>query len=425
MLTPLLRLVTIGLALLASFAAVLPANADQWTTWRGPRGDGHSAEKGLTLSWESTPPMLLKLDDLGAGYGSVSVAGSRFYAIGNDGLENEFVQARETNTGKLAWKLRLGKVGNPDQQPSYPASRSTPVVDGGLLYALGSDGDLVCVDVRTGQERWRKQLRSDFGGIPGTWAFSETPLVDGNRLIVTPGGKDNTVVALDKRSGDVLWKCAVEAGGGAAYASPIIATIAGTKQVVQYVRSTMVGVDAATGKLLWTFNRTSDPRTGSNIGTPVVYKDGVYGAASLVGAGLATVAKNGETFTATSTYFDRTLPSAIGGVVRIGEYGYGANGQTFVCFDWATGTVKWAERGVGAGAMIVADNRIFLRKEAGEVSLIEPSPEGFKARGNFLPEGHPQRGRSESWAYPALSDGRLYIRDGAKLWVYDVRAGKR
>jgi len=422
---PLLRLATKSLALLAILAGTVHVHADQWTTWRGPRGDGHSIEKGLTQSWESAPPLLLRVDDLGSGYGSVSVAGSRFYAIGNDGLENEFVQARETNTGKLVWKLRLGKVGNPDQQPSYPASRSTPVLDGGLLYALGSDGDLVCVDTRSGQERWRKQLRTDFGGVPGTWAFSETPLVDGNRLIVTPGGKDNTLVALDKRTGDVLWKCAVEAGGGAAYASPIVATIAGTKQVVQYVRSTMVGVDAATGKLLWTFNRTSDPRTGSNIGTPVVYKDGVYGAASLVGAGLATVAKNGESFTATSAYFDRTLPSAIGGIVRIGEYGYGANGQTFVCFDWATGTVKWSERGVGAGAMIVADNRIFLRKEGGEVALIEPSPEGFKGRGNFLPDGHAQRGRAESWAYPALSDGRLYIRDGAKLWVYDVRAGKR
>ena len=412
-------------AAIAAVAAHPVAHADSWTSWRGPNRDGHSAEKGLTQRWDTAPPTVLRVDDLGAGYGSISVVGNRFYAIGNDGLDNEFVQARDTATGKLIWKVRLGKVGNPDQQPSYPASRSTPVVEGKLLWALGSDGDLLCLDTATGTQKWRKSLRTDFGGVPGTWAFSETPLIDGDRLIATPGGNDNSVVALNKRTGETLWRCAVPGAGGAAYSSPIAATLAGTKQIVQYVRSALVGIDSAKGTLLWKFERTADPRTGSNIGTPLVHNNGVYGAASLVGAGLATVAKTGDTFAATSAYFDRTLPSAIGGIVRIGENAYGANGGTFVCFDWATGTVKWAERGVGAGAMIVADNRIFLRKETGEVALIEPSPEGYRERGKFLPEGHPQRGRGESWAYPALADGRLYIRDGAKLWVYDVRAAKR
>lgn len=402
-----------------------PVRADDWTGWRGPTRDGHSAERGLAPNWPTTPPLLLRIDALGSGYGSVSVSGARIHAIGNDGLDNEFAQSFHAATGKSMWKVRLGKVGNPDQQPSYPASRSTPIVEGNFLWALGSDGDLVCLNARTGAEIWRKQLRTDFGGVAGTWAYSETPLIDGDRLVVTPGGKEQTVVALDKRTGKTVWSCAVEGGGGAAYASPILATLAGTRQVVQYVRSALVGIDAASGKLLWKFERTADPRTGSNIGTPVAHADGVYGAASLVGAGLATIAKEGDTFVARSAYFDRALPSAIGGIVRVGEHGYGANGQTFVCFDWASGTVKWAERGVGAGSMVVAENRIYLRKENGEVAMIDASPTGYRERGRFLPTGHPQRGRSESWAYPALANGRLHIRDGSTLWVYDVRDGKR
>jgi len=401
------------------------ANADQWNGWRGPSHDGHSKETGLKQAWDTAPRQLLRIDDLGSGYGSICVAGKRFLAIGNEGLENEFVQARDTASGKLLWKTRLGKVGNPDQQPSYPASRSTPVVDGNRVYALGSDGDLACLDIADGTVRWRKQLRTDFGGAPGTWAYSETPLIDGNRLVVTPGGPTHTLVALDKSTGALVWKTGFEAGGAAAYASPIPATIAGTKHIVQYVRNALIGVDAATGAVQWKFERTADPRTGSNIGTPVVHADGVYGAASLVGAGLATIVRDNTGFIAKSAYFDRALPSAIGGIVRIGNHGYGANGQTFVCFDWATGAIRWSERGVGAGAMVVADNRIFLHKENGDVALIEPSPDAYKERGRFTPDGQPQRGRPESWAYPALSDGRLYVRDHGMLWVYDVRTASR
>ncbi len=410
---------------LAGLLAAAPAFADDWTGWRGPTRDGHSAEKGLAPNWTSTPPLALRIEGLGSGYGSVSVTGSRIHAIGNDGLDNEFVQSFHAATGKSMWKTRLGKVGNPDQQPSYPASRSTPVVEGNLLWALGSDGDLVCLNARTGAEVWRKQLRTDFGGVAGTWAYSETPLIDGDLLVATPGGKDNTLVALDKRTGALRWACAIDGAGGAAYSSPIVATIAGTRQVVQYVRSALVGVDARSGTLLWRFDRTADPRTGSNIGTPIAHDDGVYGAASLVGAGLATIAKEDGKFVARSAYFERALPSAIGGIVRVGDHGYGANGQTFICFDWKTGAVKWSERGVGAGSMVVAENRIYLRKENGEVAMLDASPTGYRERGRFLPDGHPQRGRPESWAYPALANGRLHIRDAGTLWVYDVREKRR
>lgn len=204
------------------------APAADWPQWRGPDRDGKSQEKGLLKQWpEAGPKLLWTIKDAGGGYSTPAVVGDRLYLMGNRGLDEEFVQARSVADGKLLWSVTVGKVGNPKQQPPYPGSRSTPTVDGDVLYALGSDGDLVCLATADGKQRWKKNLRTDFGGKPGTWAYSESPLVDGERLVVTPGGPDATIVALDKKSGDAVWKSAVPGGDAAGYASVIVVDAGG------------------------------------------------------------------------------------------------------------------------------------------------------------------------------------------------------
>src|SRR6185436_11966767 len=179
-----------------------------------------------------------------------------------------------TRDGKVLWTTRVGNVGNPDQDPPYPKARSTPTVDGERLYALGSDGDLVCLEARDGKVRWRKSLRKDFGGTPGTWAYAESPLLDGDVLVVTPGGAEATLVALKKKTGELIWKSPVPGGDRAGYASAIAIEAAGRKQYVQFLDKGLIGIDAKTGKFLWRYTQTSGGP--ANIATPLVRGSYVY-----------------------------------------------------------------------------------------------------------------------------------------------------
>src|SRR3954465_9690075 len=193
------------LAILCTFAAI--AAAADWPQWRGPARDGISKETGLLQEWPTEGPKLLgQRDGLGDGYSTPSIVGDRLFLINNKGNDDEFVQCLSVKDGSQIWQTHIGKVGKPDQRPSYPGARSTPTVDGKNLYALGSDGDLACIDVAKGKVQWTKNLVNDFGGMSGTWAYSESPLIDKNRVVVTPGGKDATIVALDKKNGSVVQK---------------------------------------------------------------------------------------------------------------------------------------------------------------------------------------------------------------------------
>ena len=235
----------------------LVAYAAAWPQWRGPQRNGVSAEAGLLKEWPKAGPRLIwQAKDIGDGYATPSIVGNRIYILSNRGLDNEFVQALSTQDGKQVWATRLGKVGNPNQMPSFPTARSTPTVDGALLYALGSDGDLACLETARGKIRWQKSLRADFGGHPGQWAYSESPLVDGDVLVVTPGGAQATIVALNKKTGETIWKSAVPGGDDAAYASIIVVDTSGRKQYVQFLAKGLVGVDAKSGQFLWRYDAT-------------------------------------------------------------------------------------------------------------------------------------------------------------------------
>ncbi len=401
--------------------ASLAAAAD-WPQWRGPDRNGISAETGLLQQWpESGPKLLWRLDDVGDGYGTVAVVGDHFYIVGNRGMGEEFVAARLVNDGTLIWSLPLGKVGAPDQRPSYPKARSTPTVEGGVLYAFSSDGDLAAVQTATGEKLWGGNVRADFGGQPGNWAYAESPLVDDDKVIVTPGGAEATLIAINKADGEVVWRAAVPGGDVAAYTSPITTMAAGRKQYVQFLDKGVVGVDAKNGDFLWRYAKTSSGP--ANISDPVAHDGYVYSTnARRFGAGLVRLSQSSGGVSAEEVYFERYAPNTLGGQVLLDGVLYGTNQEGLVAADFMTGKVSRQSEG-GPGAVIYADGRIYVRWESGEVSLVEATNTEFLVKGRFTPPNPPEHllgPREVSWSYPVVANGRLYIRDMGTLWCYDV-----
>jgi outer membrane protein assembly factor BamB len=405
-------------AILLSLAAY-PAD---WPQWRGPRRNGVSAETGLLKEWPKAGPRLVwQAKDIGDGYATPSVVGNRIYILSNRGMDNEFVQALSTQDGKQVWAARLGKVGNPEQMPSFPTARSTPTIDGRLLYALSSDGDLACLETASGRIRWRKSLRADFGGHPGGAAYAESPLVDGDTLVVTPGGAQATIVALNKKTGETIWKSAVPGGDDAGFSSVIAVETGGRKQYVQFLAKGLVGVDAQTGQFLWRYDATGKGPT--NIPTPVASTGYIYTSQYRGPGGLIRLTAAGRGVAAEQIYLQRGLPNSAGGSVVVGATHYGTTAQGLVAADWATGKVLWLEASTGGGAILGAENRLYIHGESGEAILAEATPKAYREKGRFMPPDRPKRTRDAmemAWAYPVVANGRLYIRELDSLWCYDI-----
>jgi outer membrane protein assembly factor BamB len=305
--------------------------------------------------------------------------------------------------------------------PSFPTARSTPTIDGALMYALGSDGDLACLETASGKIRWQKSLRADFGGHPGQWAYSESPLVDGDVVVVTPGGAQATIVALNKKTGETIWKSAVPGGDDAAYASIIIVEAAGHKQYVQFLAKGVAGVDARTGQFLWRYDATGKGNT--NILSAVTSGGYVYTSQSPGPGALLRLTAAGQGVAAEEVYLQRGLPnSKAGGSVVVGGTHYGTTPEGLVAADWATGKVLWQDASTGGGAILEAENRLYIHGENGEVILAEATPEAYREKGRFMPPDRPKRTRAmeKAWTHPVVANGRLYIRELDSLWCYDI-----
>jgi outer membrane protein assembly factor BamB len=412
-----LAIVAIGL-----FGYSVAALALDWPQWRGPERTGISQEKGLLKEWPAGGPKLVwQVKELGDGFSTPAVVGDRIYLLANKGNDNEFALALNAANGQALWTAKLGKVG-PNGNPSYPGARSTPTVDGALLFVLSSDGDLACIEAADGKVRWQKSLRTDFGGKPGKWAYAESPLIDGDALVCTPGGSEATIVALKKQTGEPIWKSAVPGGDAAGFASVVVGEVGGIKQYIQFLGSGLVGVEAKTGRFLWRYDHTSQGQM--NIPTPIFHKDAVFSTATKTGSGLAKLAAEGDKVTATEVYFTPKLQNHIGGAVLIGDHLYSTTSQALVCMDFATGSIKWEERGVGKGSLCAAENLLYVHGENGEMALVEASPEAYHEKGRFAPPDQPNRGSAKAWTYPVIANGRLYIRDLGTMWCYDVADSK-
>jgi outer membrane protein assembly factor BamB len=420
-------LLVVGLLLLP-----LAVRADDWPQWRGPNRDGVSKETGLLKEWPKDGPKLLwKNEMVGGGYSTPSIVGDRVYLMG-DKNDQEYLMALDAKTGKEVWTTAIGKIGANPKGMNYPGPRSTPTVDGDLMYVVGSDGDLACVEKTKGDIKWKKNLKTDFAGKVGQWAYAESPLIDGDLVICTPGGKEATLAALNKKTGETVWKCAVPQGDAAGYGSVMVLQTAGGHEYVQFLAGGVVGVDAKTGKFLWRYDKTKD--FAATIPTPVVHGDSVFTSTSSNGSGLVRVKAGKDAVTAEEVYYNKTKLNGIGTAVRVGDYLYATDSKNqLVCMDFKTGEVKWSDPSVGSAALCYADGLLYVRGQGGNgfgsekpsfVALVEATPTGYKERGRFE---QPQHGNRPAWPHPVVANGRLYLRDQGVLFCYDVKdegAGK-
>jgi outer membrane protein assembly factor BamB len=425
-------------------AVALPALAADWPQWRGPDRTGVSKETGLLKEWPKDGPKLLwTYRNTGVGFSCFAVVGERLYTLG--GLDEiEYLIALDIKGGKPveAWKAKLGPIFSYQQWGDGP--RGTPTVDGKYIYALGGQGELICVETAGGKEVWRKNLIKDLGGEMMTeWGYSESPLVDGDKLIVTPGGDKGTLAALNKATGDVIWR-STGLKNKAPYSSVVVSEAGGVRQYVQnsYISDEEGGVvsgfDARDGKVLWTMplHNTS---TYAIAPTPVVRDNLVYVTAGYgYGCHLFELARSGDAFEAKEVYSRRaqkSVKNTHGGVVLIGGHIYGHSERLgWVCQEFKTGNVVWSEGDkleTKSGAITAADGMLYLYSEEGTAALLKATPKGWQEHGRFdipekskVPETRPTSRRAKIWTQPVVANGRLYLRDQEFLFCFDISARK-
>lgn len=409
---------------LACLSQTLCGAEGDWPQWRGPNRDDISAETGLLKKWPAGgPPLAWKATGIGGGFAGVSLVGDKIFTMG-DKEDANYVFALNRTDGKIVWSAKVGKAGAPGWG-GFAGPRMTPTVDEGLVFAIGQFGEIVCVQAADGKEVWRKHLTDDLGGPLPEWGFAESPLVDGDKVIFTPGGPQGTVAALNKKTGTVIWRSA-DWKDNAHYSSMIVAEIGGVKQYIQLTAANVGGVSPVDGKLLWKAMRKGATAV---IPTPI-YADGHVYVTSEYGTGcnLFKITAAGGSFSAEQVYANKVMANHHGGVVRVGDflYGYSA-GKGWVCQNFKTGEMVWSEKAqLKKGSVTYADGLLYCREEAdknkaakGTIALLEASPSGYKEISRFDP---PDRSDKHSWPHPVVAGGKLYIRDQDVLLCYDVNA---
>lgn len=396
----------------SSSTATAPQSGD-WPQWKGPDRTGVSRETGLLQQWPASgPPLEWSISNLGAGYGSVAVKGDRIFVQGSIGKVSSLYSVNRAD-GKLLWSRPLGRAPFNDMGPG---PRGTPTVDDDRVYALTENGDLACLRTQDGSVVWQRNILTDFGSQNIPWLISESPLVDGNLLIVTPGGRNASVVALDKMSGKTVWT-SKDLSDEAGYASAVVADVQGVRIVMTLTARAGVGLRVSDGALMWRYERPSN--STANITTPIFHDNKVFYTSSYgAGGGLLGLTAQGGLVKATEIYFTSEMQNHHGGLVLVDGYLYGFDDSILTCMEFATGKVIWRHRSIGKGSLTYADGSLYLLSEVYLVGLAQATPTGYVERGRFeIPEqGWP------SYAHPVVSGGRLYIRNQTMLASYDVRA---
>jgi outer membrane protein assembly factor BamB len=392
------------------------ADKFDWPQWRGPDRTGVSKETGLLKKWpEGGPKRLWMFDKAGYGYSGASISKGKLYTIGTRD-EGECVLALDAEKGTELW---AAKIGRQFQNDRGGGPRGNPTVDGDKVYALSGRGDLVCVNTADGKVVWQASMTEMGGRIPG-WGYSESVLVDGDKVVCTPGGSQGALAAFDKNSGKVLWR-STDFTDPAHYVSMIAAEINGTRQYIQLTEKHLVGISAKEGKQLW----SSDwPGRTAVIPTPIhrdahIYVTSGYGA----GCKLVKVAANNEV---SDVYENKVMKNHHGGVVLVGDHLYGhADGSGWVCQDFKSGEEVWVERNkLGKGAVTCAEGMLYCLDEGSStVVLIEASPKGWSEHGRFkLEKQSGLRPRDQKiWTHPVVSNGKLYLRDQDLIYCYDIK----
>ncbi|MEZ6132306.1 MAG: PQQ-binding-like beta-propeller repeat protein [Planctomycetaceae bacterium] len=397
--------------LLIIFAAV--SNADDWPTWRGVQRDGVSQETGLLSEWPSAGPRKVwTSSDAGLGYSSFAVVGDRLYTLGADENE-EYLIALDAMTGKKIWQTSIGaRLAN----DWGDGPRSTPTVAGDLVVALGGKGGLRCVST-DGTVKWSAEM-TELGGSVPNWGYSESPLVDGDKVLCTPGGSNGTVVAFDLESGKKLWQSS-DMTVKAHYSSIVPVEHFGKRQYIQLTESKVFGLDAE-GSLLW---QSDWPGKVAVIPTPI-YHDGFVYVASGYGIGCALL-KISQDNSVTPVYDNKNMKNHHGGVIRLGDYVYGySDGVGWLCQEMNSGEIVWNEKSkLDKGSVAYADGMLYcLSEKDGTCVLVKATPEGWEEHGRFVlePQTKQRSIKGKVWTHPVIANGRLYLRDQEIVCCYDI-----
>lgn len=408
------------------------AFAEDWPAFRGPNRDGISKETGLLKTWpKEGPPVAWTAKGLGLGFSTPTIAKGMIFGMGTR-AGKDGVWALAEADGKELWFtfFDTAVVKNPNTGPS-----ATPTFDDGKVFAVSSKGKLVGLDAKTGKLDWERDYVKEFGGKVPAWGFTDSALIDGDKLICVPGGDKAALVALNKKTGRDIWKSEIAGAGGAGgYCSPQKVTLAGAPMYVVLLGSSagVVGVSPETGKLLWDYKGKGANGGTAQIPIPIVSGDNVWVSCSYANGGSALLkieADGSDKFkaTAVTTHQKRDLNNHHGGMVKVGDYAYFGHEQNQgnpVCVDLKTGEIKWGPEknpggGNGSAAVLAAEGLLYFRYQNGIMALIEASPEKLKVVSSFK---EADRSGKESWAHPVIVSGKMYLRDQDKLVCYDVKA---
>lgn len=421
----LITLVAVTLLMGSSLSGTFAQSQSNWATFRGPDRTGISPDTGLIDKWpKGGPELLWTIEGAGQGYASVSISDGKIYTLGDgisDGDDKEYLTCFDQSNGKFNWKFRTGDGWKGVKQKSWQSSRSTPTVDGENVYVITPSGVLFCVTT-AGEEKWQIDLKKKFQGKKDEiWGYSESVLIDGDNLVCTPGGPNNTMVALKKESGEKVWSCARDGDRGAGHASIVISEVGGTKVYVQTTGSGAMGVRASDGELLWTYDID---KTTAVIPTPIVREDLVFFSAGYGrgGALLKQVATDDAVNVEEIYPLNKKLTNKHGGIVLVGDHLYGDTNDkgTPFCAEFMTGKVVWKSRGSGksSAAVTAADGKLFFLYANATMTMVNANPESFEETGSFKVPGDTDR---PSWAHPVILDGKLYLRQGTNIHCYSLK----
>lgn len=386
----------------------ISGTAAAWPGWRGPLRDAVSRELGLLTDWPTEGPAVVWKAPAGTGYSSMAVAGGRLFTMLRRG-DDEQIVCLDTKTGEQRWlygypiQYNNGYGGGP---------RSTPTVAGERVYAVGATGILSCLDAQTGKKVWDHDLLREFNARNLQWGVSFSPLVDGNLVYAIPGGAGgNSLAAFDKGDGHLVWHSGDDPAG---YSSPILTAAAGVRQLLCFTGTALVSANPETGQLFWRLPWDTDHM--ANIATPLVRGDYVFISSGYgKGCALLKIAATGGKVEARPVYKTNEFRDHHSGSVLWGEHIYGFDEHRLTCLDFREGTVRWQKSGLGQGTLLVADGHLVILSENGKVVLAEANPEGYREKASFKFSG------PRCWTLPVIADGRLYIRDEEKIVCYDLR----
>lgn len=397
--------------MILSMIFVLSVAGSENAHWRGPKRDGIYPGNGLLKSWpEGGPQLLWDVDILGEGYSSPAVTKDRVYITGMI-EENGFVFSFDHN-GDLIWKTDYGQ----EWADNFPGARTTPTIVENHVYVKSSHGRVVCINSKDGAILWVVDVKELFDAPIIDWGLTESLLVHDEQVICTVGGPKTTLVALNRFDGGVIWKSA-SMGQTSSYASPALVIHNGRKLIVTAIQRCILCVDAVTGEQLWSHPQKTDWNVNAN--TPI-YHDGMIYCTSGYGTGSVMLKLSKDATWVNEVWRNPTLDSQMGGAVLIDGYIYGSgqNKRAWHCLDWETGKVQYSDVSLGSkGAIIFANDRLYVYSEKGDVGLIHPNPQSFDVVSSFKVK----QGSGEHWAHPVIADGVLYIRHGNALMAYNIR----